>query len=165
MSYQSVRFRTAVVQVGVRDSFFVVVGLLWQEFDLLLVERYIVTAGFAVLVFGLVVLFVFLFARGIRVLVDALLFMSPVAALFGVLQLVLSCYFLHIARIRVYCDYVLLFVILVDLFAVTSWFLLCRLVRSLLRSGLGVVFGEVVRIVLAVLLLVFLRSVGLRCRF
>ena len=67
-------FSARVVNVGVRDSTYVLDGLLHHESDLRIEERYTDTAGFTDHVFGLMHLLGFRFAPRIRDLGDTKLF-------------------------------------------------------------------------------------------
>lgn len=66
ISDQYAPFSTKVVNVGVRDSTYVLDGLLYHESDLRIEEHYTDTAGFTDHVFGLMHLLGFRFAPRIR---------------------------------------------------------------------------------------------------
>ena len=70
ISDQYAPFSTKVVNVGVRDSTYVLDGLLYHESDLRIEEHYTDTAGFTDHVFGLMHLLGFRFAPRIRDLKD-----------------------------------------------------------------------------------------------
>jgi TnpA family transposase len=74
ISDQYAPFSTKVVNVGVRDSTYVLDGLLYHESDLKIEEHYTDTAGFTDHVFGLMHLLGFRFAPRIRDLGDTKLF-------------------------------------------------------------------------------------------
>ncbi len=74
ISDQYAPFSTKVVNVGVRDSTYVLDGLLYHESDLRIEEHYTDTAGFTDHVFGLMHLLGFRFAPRIRDLGDTKLF-------------------------------------------------------------------------------------------
>ncbi|QLD53936.1 Tn3 family transposase, partial [Paraburkholderia fungorum] len=70
ISDQYAPFHTKVVNVGVRDSTYVLDGLLYHESDLRIEEHYTDTAGFTDHVFALMHLLGFRFAPRIRDLGD-----------------------------------------------------------------------------------------------
>ena len=74
ISDQYAPFHTKVVNVGVRDSTYVLDGLLYHESDLRIEEHYTDTAGFTDHVFALMHLLGFRFAPRIRDLGDTKLY-------------------------------------------------------------------------------------------
>jgi TnpA family transposase len=78
ISDQYAPFHTKVVNVGVRDSTYVLDGLLYHESDLRIEEHYTDTAGFTDHVFALMHLLGFRFAPRIRALGDTKLFIPRV---------------------------------------------------------------------------------------
>lgn len=74
ISDQYAPFHTKVVDVGVRDSTYVLDGLLYHESDLRIEEHYTDTAGFTDHVFALMHLLGFRFAPRIRDLEDTKLY-------------------------------------------------------------------------------------------
>src|SRR4029434_175159 len=75
-------FSTKVVNVGVRDSTYVLDGLLYHESDLRIEEHYTDTAGFTDHVFGLMHLLGFRFAPRIRDLADRRLYVPDKTKLY-----------------------------------------------------------------------------------
>ena len=74
ISDQYAPFSAKMINVGVRDSTYVLDGLLYHESDLRIEEHYTDTAGFTDHVFGLMHLLGFRFAPRIRDLADKRLY-------------------------------------------------------------------------------------------
>jgi len=93
-------FHTKVVNVGVRDSIYVLDGLLYHESDLRIEEHYTDTAGFTDHVFALMHLLGFRFASRIRDLGDTKLFIPKGEASYDALKPMISSDKLNIKAIR-----------------------------------------------------------------
>ena len=100
ISDQYAPFSTKVVNVGVRDSTYVLDGLLYHESDLRIEEHYTDTAGFTDHVFGLMHLLGFRFAPRIRDLGDTKLFIPKGEASYDALKPMISSDRLNIKAIR-----------------------------------------------------------------
>lgn len=107
ISDQYAPFSTKVVNVGVRDSTYVLDGLLYHESDLRIEEHYTDTAGFTDHVFGLMPFVGFRFAPRIRDLGETKLFVPPGDAVYDGLKPMLSGERLKIKQIRAHWDEIL----------------------------------------------------------
>ena len=107
ISDQYAPFSAGVVNVGVRDSTYVLDGLLCHESDLRIEEHYTDTAGFTDHVFGLMHLLGFRFAPRIRDLGDTKLFIPKDDASYDALKPMVSSDKLNIKAIRAYWDDIL----------------------------------------------------------
>jgi hypothetical protein len=100
ISDQYAPFHTKVVNVGVRDSTYVLDGLLYHESDLRIEEHYTDTAGFTDHVFALMHLLGFRFAPRIRDLGDTKLFIPKGEASYDALRPTISSDKLNIKHSR-----------------------------------------------------------------
>jgi TnpA family transposase len=91
ISDQYAPFSTKVVNVGIRDSTYVLDGLLYHESDLRIEEHYTDTAGFTDHVFALMHLLGFRFAPRIRDLKDTKLFVPKNEQDYSALQAMMIC--------------------------------------------------------------------------
>jgi TnpA family transposase len=107
ISDQYAPFHTKVVNVGVRDSTYVLDGLLYHESDLRIEEHYTDTAGFTDHVFALMHLLGFRFAPRIRALGDTKLFIPKGEASYDALRPTISSDKLNIKAIRAHWDEIL----------------------------------------------------------
>ena len=101
----SAPFSTRVVNVGVRDSTYVLDGLLYHESDLRIEEHYTDTAGFTDHVFALMHLLGFRFAPRIRDLGETKLYAAGRASLPTLRPLIGGT--LNIKRVRAHWDDIL----------------------------------------------------------
>lgn len=107
ISDQYAPFHTKVVNVGVRDSTYVLDGLLYHESDLRIEEHYTDTAGFTDHVFALMHLLGFRFAPRIRATGDTKLFIPKGEASYDALRPTISSDKLNIKAIRAHWDEIL----------------------------------------------------------
>ncbi|GHL45041.1 hypothetical protein ECZU28_50360 [Escherichia coli] len=96
-----------MVNVGIRDSTYVLDGLLYHESDLRIEEHYTDTAGFTDHVFGLMHLLGFRFAPRIRDLGETKLFIPKGDAAYDALKPMISSDRLNIKQIRAHWDEIL----------------------------------------------------------
>ena len=106
ISDQYTPFNIKVVNVGVRDSTYVLDGLLYHESDLRIEEHYTDTAGFTDHVFALMHLLGFRFAPRIRDLGDTKLYIPKGNSLYGTLKPIIGGT-LNIQHIRTHRDEIL----------------------------------------------------------
>ncbi len=107
ISDQYAPFSAKVVNVGIRDSTYVLDGLLYHESDLRIEEHYTDTAGFTDHVFGLMHLLGFRFAPRIRDLGETKLFIPKGDAAYDALKPMISSDRLNIKQIRAHWDEIL----------------------------------------------------------
>jgi TnpA family transposase len=107
ISDQYAPFHIKVVNVGLRDSTYVLDGLLYHEADLRIEEHYTDTSGFTDHVFGLMHLLGFRFAPRIRDLGDTKLFIQKGDIVYDALKPMMSSDRLNIKAIRAHWDDIL----------------------------------------------------------
>ncbi len=132
------RSSTKVVNVGVRDSTYVLDGLLYHESDLRIEEHYTDTAGFTDHVFGLMHLLGFRFAPRIRDLGDTKLFIPKGDAAYDALKPMISSDRLNIKQIRAHWDEILRFATSIKQGTVTASLMLRKLGSYPRQNGLAV---------------------------
>jgi len=144
ISDQYAPFSTKVVSVGVRDSTYVLDGLLYHESDLRIAEHYTDTAGFTDHVFGLMHLLGFRFAPRIRDLKDTKLYLATNAEEYPGLRAMIGGP-LNIAQIRAHWDELLRLAASIKQGTVTASLMLRKLgsyleraVEALRASGVSV---------------------------
>jgi TnpA family transposase len=164
ISDQYAPFSTKVVNVGVRDSTYVLDGLLYHESDLRIEEHYTDTAGFTDHVFGLMPFVGFRFAPRIRDLGETKLFVPPGDAVYDGLKPMLSSERLKIKQIRAHWDEILRLATSIKQGTVTASLMLRKLGSYPRQNGLAVALRELGRIERTLFILDWLQSVELRRR-
>ena len=164
ISDQYAPFSTKVVNVGVRDSTYVLDGLLYHESDLRIEEHYTDTAGFTDHVFGLMHLLGFRFAPRIRDLGDTKLFIPKGDAAYDALKPMISSDRLNIKQIRAHWDEILRLATSIKQGTVTASLMLRKLGSYPRQNGLAVALRELGRIERTLFILDWLQSVELRRR-
>jgi len=164
ISDQYAPFHIKVVNVGVRDSTYVLDGLLYHESDLRIEEHYTDTAGFTDHVFGLMHLLGFRFAPRIRDLGDTKLFIPKGEASYDALKPMISSDKLNIKAIRTHWDEILRLATSIKQGTVTASLMLRKLGSYPRQNGLAVALREPGRIERTLFILDWLQSVELRQR-
>ena len=164
ISDQYAPFHTKMVNVGVRDSTYVLDGLLYHESDLRIEEHYTDTAGFTDHVFGLMHLLGFRFAPRIRDLGDTKLFIPKGDAAYDVLKPMISSDRLNIKVIRAHWNEILRLATSIKLGTVTASLMLRKLGSYPRQNGLAIALRELGRIERTLFILDWLQSVELRRR-
>ena len=164
ISDQYAPFSTKVVNVGVRDSTYVLDGLLYHESDLRIEEHYTDTAGFTDHVFALMHLLGFRFAPRIRALGDTKLFIPKGEASYDALRPTISSDKLNIKAIRAHWDEILRLATSIKQGTVTASLMLRKLGSYPRQNGLAVALRELGRIERTLFILDWLQSVELRRR-
>jgi TnpA family transposase len=167
ISDQYAPFSTKVVNVGVRDSTYVLDRLLYHESDLRIEEHYTDTAGFTDHVFGLMHLLGFRFAPRIRDLADTKLFVPKAAAngaTYDTLKPMISVDRLNVKAIRAHWDDILRLATSIQQGTVTASLMLRKLGGYPRQNGLAVALRELGRIERTLFILDWLQSVELRRR-
>lgn len=163
ISDQYAPFHTKVVNVGVRDSTYVLDGLLYHESDLRIEEHYTDTAGFTDHVFALMHLLGFRFAPRIRDLGDTKLYIPKGDATYDALKPMIGGT-LNIKHIRVHWDEILRLATSIKQGTVTASLMLRKLGSYPRQNGLAVALRELGRIERTLFILDWLQSVELRRR-
>lgn len=163
ISDQYAPFSAKVVNVGVRDSTYVLDGLLYHESDLRIEEHYTDTAGFTDHVFALMHLLGFRFAPRIRDLGDTKLYISKEKAAYAALQSMIGGP-LNIKHIRAHWDDILRLATSIKQGSVTASLMLRKLGSYPRQNGLAVALRELGRIERTLFILDWLQSVELRRR-
>jgi len=164
ISDQYAPFSAKVVNVGVRDSTYVLDGLLYHESDLAVEEHYTDTAGFTDHVFGLMHLLGFRFAPRIRDLGDTKLFIPKGETSYDALGPMISSDRLNIKHIRATWDEILRLAASIKQGTVTASLMLRKLGSYPRQNGLAVALRELGRIERTLFILDWLQSVELRRR-
>ena len=164
ISDQYAPFSAKVVNVGVRDSTYVLDGLLYHESDLRIEEHYTDTAGFTDHVFGLMHLLGFRFAPRIRDLGDTKLFIPKGDTAYDSLKPMISSDRLNIKAIRAHWDEILRLATSIKQGTVTASLMLRKLGSYPRQNGLAVALRELGRIERTLFILDWLQSVELRRR-
>ncbi len=164
ISDQYAPFHTKVVNVGVRDSTYVLDGLLYHESDLRIEEHYTDTAGFTDHVFALMHLLGYRFAPRIRDLGDTKLFIPKGDADYAAIKPMISSDRLNIKAIRVHWDEILRLATSIQQGTVTASLMLRKLGSYPRQNGLAVALRELGRIERTLFILDWLQSVELRRR-
>ncbi len=153
-----------MVNVGVRDSTYVLDGLLYHESDLRIEEHYTDTAGFTDHVFALMHLLGFRFAPRIRDLGDTKLFIPKGDTAYDALKPMISSDRLNIKAIRAHWDEILRLATSIKQGTVTASLMLRKLGSYPRQNGLAVALRELGRIERTLFILDWLQSVELRRR-
>lgn len=163
ISDQYAPFHTKVVNVGVRDSTYVLDGLLYHESDLRIEEHYTDTAGFTDHVFALMHLLGFRFAPRIRDLGGTKLYIPKGDAAYDGLKPMIGGT-LNIKAIRAHWDEILRLATSIKQGTVTASLMLRKLGSYPRQNGLAVALRELGRIERTLFILDWLQSVELRRR-
>lgn len=157
-------FSTKVINVGVRDSTYVLDGLLYHESDLRIEEHYTDTAGFTDHVFGLMHLLGFRFAPRIRDLADTKLFIPKGDSGYEALKPMISAERLNLGAIRTHWEDILRLATSIQQGTVTASLMLRKLGGYPRQNGLAVALRELGRIERTLFILGWLQNVELRRR-
>ena len=163
ISDQYAPFHTKVVNVGVRDSTYVLDGLLYHESDLRIEEHYTDTAGFTDHVFALMHLLGFRFAPRIRDLGDTKLYIPKGEAAYDALKPMIGGT-LNIKHVRAHWEEILRLATSIKQGTVTASLMLRKLGSYPRQNGLAVALRELGRIERTLFILDWLQSVELRRR-
>lgn len=163
ISDQYAPFSTRVVNVGVRDSTYVLDGLLYHESDLRIEEHYTDTAGFTDHVFALMHLLGFRFAPRIRDLGETKLYVPQVVQAYPTLRPLIGGT-LNIKHVRAHWDDILRLASSIKQGTVTASLMLRKLGSYPRQNGLAVALRELGRIERTLFILDWLQSVELRRR-
>lgn len=135
-------FNVKVVNVGVRDSTYVLDGLLHHESSLKIEEHYTDTAGFTDHVFGLMHLLGFRFAPRIRDLGETKLFIPKGKANYNALKSMISSDRLNVKAVRSHWDEILRFSTSIKQGTVTASLMLKKIGSYSRQNGLSVALRE-----------------------
>lgn len=163
ISDQYAPFSTKLINVGVRDSTYVLDGLLYHESDLRIEEHYTDTAGFTDHVFGLMHLLGFRFAPRIRDLGDTKLYISKADASYNAIKPMIGGT-LNIKHVRAHWDEILRLATSIKQGTVTASLMLRKLSGYPRQNGLAIALRELGRIERTLFILDWLQSVELRRR-
>ncbi|MBG2863642.1 Tn3-like element TnAs1 family transposase, partial [Proteus mirabilis] len=163
ISDQYAPFSTRVVNVGVRDSTYVLDGLLYHESDLRIEEHYTDTAGFTDHVFALMHLLGFRFAPRIRDLGKTKLYVPQGVQTYPTLRPLIGGT-LNIKHVRAHWDDILRLASSIKQGTVTASLMLRKLGSYPRQNGLAVALRELGRIERTLFILDWLQSVELRRR-
>jgi TnpA family transposase len=163
ISDQYAPFSTKVINVGIRDSTYVLDGLLYHESDLCIEEHYTDTAGFTDHVFALMHLLGFRFAPRIRDLKDTKLYTPKNEQDYSALQTMIGGT-LNIKHVRAHWDEILRLAASIKQGTVTASLMLRKLGSYPRQNGLAVALRELGRIERTLFILDWLQSVELRRR-
>jgi len=163
ISDQYAPFSTKLVNVGVRDSTYVLDGLLYHESDLRVEEHYTDTAGFTDHVFGLMHLLGFRFAPRIRDLKDTKLYILKNKQDYPALDTMIGGT-LNIKHIRTHWDEILRLATSIKQGTVTASLMIGKLGSYPRQNGLAIALRELGRIERTLFILDWLQSVELRRR-
>jgi TnpA family transposase len=163
ISDQYAPFSTKVVNVGIRDSTYVLDGLLYHESDLRIEEHYTDTAGFTDHVFALMHLLGFRFAPRIRDLKDTKLYVPKNRQKYEGLNTMIGGN-LNINHVRANWDEILRLASSIKHGTVTASLMLRKLGSYPRQNSLAVALRELGRIERTLFILDWLQSVELRRR-
>ena len=163
ISDQSAPFSSKVVNVGVRDSTYVLDGLLHHESDLRIEEHYTDTAGFTDHVFALMHLLGFRFAPRIRDLSDTKLYLPNGKVKYEALISMIGGT-INLKAIRTHWNEILRLAVSIKQGTVTASLMLRKLGSYPRQNGLAMALRELGRIERTLFILSWLQSVELRRR-
>jgi TnpA family transposase len=163
ISDQYAPFHAKVVNVGLRDSTYVLDGLLYHESDLRIEEHYTDTAGFTDHVFALMHLLGFRFAPRIRDLGETKLYIPKGKTAYDALKPMIGGP-LNIKQIRLHWDEILRLAASIKQGTVTASLMLRKLGSYPRQNGLAVALRELGRIERTLFILDWLQNVELRRR-
>ena len=156
-------FNSNVINVGMRDSTYVLDGLLYHESDLRIEEHYTDTAGFTDHVFALMHLLGFRFAPRIRDIGDTKLYIPKNGQDFSALRAMIGGT-LNIKHIRTHWDEILRLAMSIKQGTVTASLMLRKLGSYPRQNGLAMALRELGRIERTLFILDWLQSAELRRR-
>ncbi len=156
-------FSTRIINVGVRDSTYVLDGLLYHESDLRIEEHYTDTAGFTDHVFGLMHLLGFRFAPRIRDLKDTKLYVPPDSDDFAELKSMIGGT-LNTKSIKAHWPDILRLATSIKQGSVTASLMIRKLSSYPRQNGLAVALRELGRIERSLFILDWLQNIDLRKR-
>ena len=156
-------FSTKMVNVGMRDSTYVLDGLLCHESDLRIEEHYTDTAGFTDHVFALMHMLGFRFAPRIRDLGDTKLYIPGAIADYPALKAMIGGT-LNIKHLRAHWDDILRLASSIKHGTVTASLMLRKLGSYPRQNGLAIALRELGRIERTLFILDWLQNVELRRR-
>lgn len=164
ISDQYMPFHSKVINVGIRDSTYVLDGLLYHESDLRIEKHYTDTAGFTDHVFALMSLLGFKFAPRIRDLADTKLYIpkSEKEVYESLKPLIGGA--LNVEHIREHWDEILRLATSIKQGTVTASLMLRKLGSYPRQNGLAIALRELGRIERTIFILEWLQSVELRRR-
>uniref|UniRef100_B8HZ41 Transposase Tn3 family protein n=1 Tax=Cyanothece sp. (strain PCC 7425 / ATCC 29141) TaxID=395961 RepID=B8HZ41_CYAP4 len=163
ISDQYTPFSAKVVNVGVRDSTYILDGLLYHESDLRIEEHYTDTAGFTDHVFAMMHLLSFRFAPRIRDLKDTKLYVPKNGQDYSALKPMMGGT-LNIKHIREHWDDILRLAASIKQGTVTASLMMRKLSSYPRQNGLSIALRELGRIERTLFMLDWLQSVELRRR-
>ena len=163
ISDQYAPFSSKVVNVGVRDSTYVLDGLLYHESDLRIDEHYTDTAGFTDHVFALMHLLGFRFEPRIRDLADTKLYVPNSGAGYAALKPMIGGT-INIKQIRTHWDEIMRLATSIKQGTVTASLMLRKLGSYSRQNGLDIALRELGRIERTLFILDWLQNVELRRR-
>lgn len=163
LSDQYAPFSSKVVNVGVRDSTYVLDGLLYHESDLRIEEHYTDTSGFTDHVFALMHLLGFRFAPRLRDLDDTKLYVPKGKVGYEALKPMIGGT-LNLTHLRDHWEDVLRLATSIQQGTVTASLMLRKLGSYPRQNGLAVALRELGRVERTLFLLDWLQSVPLRRR-
>ena len=156
-------FSTKMVNVGMRDSTYVLDGLLYHESDLRIEEHYTDTAGFTDHVFALMHMLGFRFAPRIRDLGDTKLYIPGAITDYPALKAMIGGT-LNIKHLRAHWDDILRLASSIKHGTVTASLMLRKLGSYPRQNGLAIALRELGRIERTLFILDWLQNVELRRR-
>lgn len=162
-STRTAPFSSKVVNVGMRDSTYVLDGLLYHESDLRIEEHYTDTAGFTDHVFALMQLLGFRFAPRIRDLGETKLYLTRSQTAYPALRPLIGGA-LNIRLIQSHWDEILRVAASMKHGTVTASLMLRKLGSYPRQNGLALALRELGRIERTLFILDWLRSTELRRR-
>ena len=163
ISDQYAPFSTKVINVGVRDSTYVLDGLLYHESELRIEEHYTDTAGFTDHVFGLMHLLGFRFAPRIRDLKDTKLYIPRNEEDYSGLKSMTGGT-LNIEKIREHWNEIMRLAASIKHGTVTASLMLSKLGSYPRQNGLALALREFGRLERTLFILDWLQNVDLRRR-
>ena len=163
VSDQYAPFSAKVINVGLRDSTYVLDGLLYHESDLRIEEHYTDTAGFTDHVFGLMHFLGFRFAPRIRDLGETKLYLPNGEVDYATLAALIGGK-INSKQIRAHWEEILRLVTSIKHGTVTASLMLRKLGSYPRQNGLAVALRELGRIERTLFILDWLQSVELRRR-
>lgn len=156
-------YHIKMINVGLRDSTYVLDGLLYHESDLRIEEHYTDTAGFTDHVFALMHLLGFRFAPRIRDLGDTKLYIPGAMAEYPALRAMIGGT-LNIKHLRAHWDDILRLASSIKHGTVTASLMLRKLGSYPRQNGLAIALRELGRIERSLFILDWLQHVELRRR-
>lgn len=164
ISDQYAPYSSKLVNVGIRDSTYVLDGLWYHESDMKIDEHYTDTAGFTDHVFALMHLLGFRFAPRIRDLKDTKLFMIKSEPSHDALKSMISTEKINIKAIRSHWDEILRLAASIKQGTVTASLMIRKLGSYPRQNGLAVALRELGRIERTLFMLDWLQDAELRRR-